>query len=219
MKFPQRAKAILQGVNSGLKTYKPIIDALGVTVGIGMVILTWNTIRITQKSLELSQKQYSDIQVPVWDWDIKDSLSMVTLKSTSANIRVQIAEAYFPKSLFERSSISTLSQPDFNFHLSTFREKISDLFRESSRYDSSTPQMLYGNLFPFGLDVNYIQYGESRSVRGIFGIQYTIVQEVDSPRIIINGIIFQNYIDSNQDLRREVDKLYSDYYESHSQRR
>ncbi|MGL5895353.1 MAG: hypothetical protein ACRCZM_12195, partial [Bacteroidales bacterium] len=88
MKFPQRAKAILQGVNSGLKTYKPIIDTLGVTVGIGMVILTCNTIRVTQKSLELSQKQYSDIQVPVWDWDIKDSLSMVTLKSTSANIRV-----------------------------------------------------------------------------------------------------------------------------------
>ncbi|MGL4993933.1 MAG: hypothetical protein ACRC6R_07420 [Bacteroidales bacterium] len=213
MKIRVNLKKVVERINSVLKNNKPIIDTIGVFVGVGMVLLTWNTIRITQKTLDLSLKQYSDRQVPVWDWETSDTLSMVTLRSTTTEIRVQVAQANFPQPLFESFSSIVLSQPDFNLNLSLFREKITQLYMNSANYDPSRPTTLYGNLFPFGLEVNYIQYGEARSVRGIFGIQYTIVQEQQIPHIVINGVIFQNYIDTNQNLTKEVDKLYRDYYE------
>ena len=198
---------ILEKINACLGKNKPLIETIGIIGGVFVLILTLHSTMLTRHSLELALKQDKDNQLPVWDWEINDSLSFVILHSTNPNIKIQMADAYFPKEIFGNSAEWALNQPDYKLHLNAFKSIIANAIRQKFKYDEDYVIIGDRGFFPLGLEINYIQYGTARNVKGIFAIQFTMIRSEEFPTIQIDGILFDHYLSSKQNLKETIDKL------------
>lgn len=197
----------LNKINKFTERYQSLIQAIGILSAVIILGLTTYTTWLSHDSLELARQQEFNKQLPIWDWVINDSTSVVKLKPFNSDIKVQYADAYFSKIIYGDTPRWPLNQPDFQLHLTMFKYYMAEEFKKIHSYNPDFSSFSERNTFPFGLQVNYIQYGIAKTVKGIFVIQYTVVRTGEQPTIIIDGVLFDKYLSENENFENTIESL------------
>jgi hypothetical protein len=194
-------RSVLKRINASVIEYQPLIQTAGILAGIVILCLTWWTASVSNRALILSLQQEANKQLPIWDFEVKDSLEIIRLKPFSPDIKIQFANAYFSKKVFD-SLDWPLDPPSFELHLTVFKYDVGQLFRKNFAYSKDHFSILPRGGAPVLMEINYIQYGEARTVYGLFVIQYMIVDGRYEPKINLQGLIFIGYYDKQGGLEK-----------------
>jgi hypothetical protein len=207
-------KIILKKLNMFCDNYQPTLQAMGIAVGLYLIYLTYQSVEISNKQLLLALKQESQKALPIWNFEINDSLSIAKMHSFSQDVKLEIATAHFSKDLFYKSSTTlNIDSPDFNFHLNSVKSYLEELVLANSTYKDSITSLSERNEFPVGIETSYIQYGQLKTTKTIFVIQYTWVRNNEyTAEILINGIRFMKYLAANETLDEELDMIITENY-------
>lgn len=199
-------KLIIQ-LNKICKQYKPLIETIGIVIALLILFLTFRSTSISNKLLKLSQQQEYNKQLPIWDFEIIDSLNLVKLKPYSSDIKIQTATAFFSKKLFGENNKWPIDQPNHFLYLTMFKYNVAEQFKKHVKPNTNYYQISDRNTMPVGLIINYIQYGQQRVVYVLFGIQYLVLRNGDGePKITIKGVLFDEYLNEKK-LMQSVDSI------------
>jgi hypothetical protein len=203
-----------KSLNRFCDNYQPTLQAMGIVVGLYLIYLTYQSVEISNKQLQLALKQESQKVLPIWNFEINDSLSLAKMHSFSQDVKLEIATAHFPKDLFYKSSTTlNIDSPDFNFHLNSVKSYLEELVLANSTYKDSIISLSMRNELPVGIETSYVQYGQLKNTKSIFVIQYTWVRSNEyTAEITINGIRFMKYLAANENLDNELDKIIAKNY-------
>jgi hypothetical protein len=193
----------LVALNSWLDARKAVLEALGIFVGIGLLVFTaWYTY-VTQASLRLAQRQFLDQQIPVWDFAVDNNDETIQLRAASPGVRLELATATYPEIVKSYMGLSwPLDPPEHKWHVTMLRSYLRQFFDEHFPYQEGFATVGERGGFPVCLDVSYTQFGESRRVRGIFDVQYTAVRTTRSDtKIELNDVHFVLYLPIQADLQ------------------
>lgn len=199
-------------INTFVKDYQAFIQTIGIIVAVGALWCTSYSTRLSYKALKLATQQEYNKQLPIWSWNIIDSISVVELRPFNPDIKLQIADAIFPINLFKDDSKWPINQPDFKLHLTMFKYHIAKILREKNSYESDKVYIKDRGFIPFGLKINYIQYGVQREIFGLFSIQFTYIISSGEPKISIDGIMFNKYLNKHERPEEVVNKLTEDIF-------
>lgn len=207
-------KIIPKKINMFCDNYQPTLQAMGIAVGLYLIYLTYQSVEISNKQLLLALKQESQKALPIWNFEINDSLSVAKMHSFSQDVKLEIATAHFSKDLFYKGSTTlNIDSPDFNFHLNSVKSYLEELVLANSTYKDSITSLSERNELPVGIETSYIQYGQLKTTKTIFVIQYTWVRSNEyTAEIIINGIRFMKYLATTENLDQELDKIIKKNY-------
>lgn len=197
----------LSDLNEFCKEFQPLFQTIGISSAVVVLLLTLYSTVISRKSLNLLLQQEQNKQIPIWRWNIDDSISTVSLEPHNPDIVIQNADAYFQKELFEGQQNWSLISPNHVLHLKVFKSVAADLFKKKNEYNPDFNTYSERNSIPFGLEVNYIQYGTVRIIKGIFAIQYDVLRVSKEPVIRIRGVVFLRYLEPTESLRRELELI------------
>jgi hypothetical protein len=192
-------KKVFTEANSFCKTYQHLIQAIGIFVGLYLIFLTY-------QQLQLAKQQEYQKQLPMWEFDIIDSLSTARLRPFSQDIKLEEATAYLPDKYFGKDNRTFLDQPNFELYLTTFKDTLSKLI--SANYDNSSLGLRIH--FPIGIKISYVQFGEMRTAEAIFAIHFRWWKISDSTTIELHGIKFVKYISSGEKLMTMLNKFSSE---------
>lgn len=201
-------------LNQFCDNYQPTLQAMGIAVGLYLIYLTYQSVAISNKQLQLALKQESQKVLPIWNFEINDSLSLAKMHSFSQDVKLEIATAHFSKDLFRKTStVLNIDSPDFNFHLNSVKSYLEELVLANSTYKDSIISLSMRNELPVGIDISYVQYGQLKNTKIIFVIQYAWVRSNEyRAKITINGFRFMKYLTANENLDDELDKIIAENY-------
>ena len=192
------------------KRFSSLIQTLGILSGIVILILTyWSTI-ISQQNLQLSISQYNRNQLPIREFVMDDSLKTATMKPFTEGVKIQWANAIYPETLMD-STIWEIDPPKFELNLWLFSELMVEQFEEIVEWKDGYFQIGSRNTYPVGIEINYVQYGQSRIVKGIFAIEFQVYRsEKNNTKVVLKGIHFDRYLNSDEILLTQLNNLISD---------
>ncbi|MEL1253786.1 hypothetical protein AAEO57_08365 [Flavobacterium sp. DGU38] len=207
-------KNLIKDLNSICTSYKPLLETIGIIVGLYLIYLTYVSVEISNEQLKITQKQEYQKQLPIWQFEIDDSLSIAKLKPFSQDVKLEQATGYFPKNLFFKNSNKwEIDQPNFELHLTMFKAYAEQLIERNMVFKDSTVSVAMRNNFPIGIDLNYVQFGELKETQAIFAIQYSwVASSKYDIKIHLDGIKFTKYIYNNENLMDELEKISKDVY-------
>ncbi|HVS90610.1 MAG TPA: hypothetical protein VHE59_01165 [Mucilaginibacter sp.] len=202
----------MKSINNFCKTYKPLIETIGILIALVLLVFTfWSTL-ISRDILRLSQQQEFNKQLPIWDFAVNDTSDIISVKPFSPDVKIQIANAYFPSKIF-RQKQWPIDPPDFKLYLLMFKFDIAALFKNTFPYDKNVIDIAPRGAAPVLLEINYIQYGESRTVWGLFEIQYLIERSSLEPKVQLKGMFFLKYCNKQEGLN-ELESLAESFSKS-----
>ncbi|PBI86090.1 hypothetical protein BSF41_35740 [Flavobacterium sp. ACN2] len=202
-------KKNIKKLNKICDNYQPTIQAIGIIVGLYIIYLTYKSVEISNYQLQLSLKQESQKELPIWHFEINDSTSIAKMKPFTEDVKLEIATAYFSEKLFfKKSNKWNIDGPDFNFHMTMLKAYLEKLVLANSTHKDSIVSISDRNMIPVGIEVSYIQYGQVKTANAIFAIQYTWIRNDEySVDIKIDGIRFMRYLYGNENMIQELDKI------------
>ena len=202
-------KSILNKTNSFCKSYQHLIQAIGILVGLYLLFLTYVSINISNEQLRLSKQQEYQKQLPMWQFDIADSLSVARLRPFSQDVKLEEATAYFPDLYFKKDNEFFIDQPNFELHLTIFKDYVEKLV--SANYSDSIVSVGIRSHFPIGIKMSYVQFGELRTVEAVFAIHFLWIRFSESSiKIQVQGIKFVKYIIPGEKLMPVLNKFSRD---------
>lgn len=206
--------AIFIKVNKICDNYQPLLQAMGIVVGLYLLYLTYQSVEISNNQLQLALKQDSQKELPIWKFEINDSLSYAQMLPFSPEVKLEMATAYFPKNLFfKNSTIWNIDSPEYKFHLITLKSYLEKMVLANSTYKDSVISLASRNDIPVGIETSYVQYGQLKNAKAIFDIQYTWVRSNEyTADITINGIRFKKYLVRNENLDAELETIVTENY-------
>ncbi|VXB58204.1 conserved hypothetical protein [Flavobacterium sp. 9AF] len=208
-------------INSICDTYQPLLQSIGFMLGLYLIFSTYQSINISNEQLKIAyeelniiKKQEIQKQLPIWEFEVNDSLSFAHLKPFSPDVKLEQATAYFSKKLFYNKLTKwKIDQPKFNLNLSAFKSYATKFILENTKYSDSTLSVGMRNDFPIGLEISYVQFGELKNIYAIFTIQYTSVRTSKNyVSIHLDGIRFNRYIYNDENLISELDQIIENNY-------
>ena len=214
-------KNTINNINTSCEKYQPLLQSMGVIVGLYLIYSTYQSINISNKQLEISneelqiiRKQEVQKQLPIWEFKVNDSLSLATLNPFTPDVKLEQATAFFSeKHFFEKLTIWKIDQPKFNLNLNIFKSYAEYFILKNTKYIDSTLTVGMRNEFPVGIDINYVQFGELKNIKAIFTIQYTSLRTSEKyVKIKIDGIRFNRYIYKGENLMNELDEIIKNNY-------
>ena len=214
-------KNTINNINTSCEKYQPLLQSMGVIVGLYLIYSTYQSINISNKQLEISneelqiiRKQEVQKQLPIWEFKVNDSLSLATLNPFTPDVKLEQATAFFSeKHFFEKLTIWKIDQPKFNLNLNVFKSYAEYFILKNTKYIDSTLTVGMRNEFPVGIDINYVQFGELKNIKAIFTIQYTSLRTSEKyVKIKIDGIRFNRYIYKGENLMNELDEIIKNNY-------
>lgn len=213
-KIKKLTKKSIKQLNKICNKYQPTLQAIGIVVGLYLIYLTYQSVQISNNQLQLSLKQESQRELPIWNFEINDSLSLAKMRPFTSDVKLEIATAHFSQDLFFKNSTEwNIDAPNFNFHLTVLKSYLEQLVLANSKHNDSIVSIADRNMIPVGIETTYIQYGQVRNANAIFAIQYTWVRSNKySADITIDGIRFMKYLHSNENLNQELDKIIKENY-------
>ena len=206
---------IIDYINDICKKYQPLIRSLSVFVGLYIIYLTYSTVKISNdqlmisaEQLKISQIQEIQKQLPIWEFDVNDTLSIATLSPFSPDVKLEQATAYFSNKIsFNNSNKLKIDPPSFNLNLKDFKSFIKKQVLETTQYSDSTLSVATRLDFPLGIEFNYVQFGELKSKNAIFVIQYTSIRTSEHyVDVKIDGVKFNRYLYEGENFMNELDK-------------
>lgn len=191
--------------------YKPSIETIGVFAGLAILIFTAISVTISLESLKMSRQQEEDRLRPIWDFEIVtlNSYYFLKIKPYTNDIKIQNAESYFSEVFIDDFSNNwPIVSPDFLLPLSEVKDTITAKINRNLKEEPSNVFNLYLKLtekIPFGISIEYIQYGKVKTVHGIFNLQYSYMKEgTTDGNYTINGVLFDKYVSSRKELEKKV---------------
>ena len=208
-------KKFLYRINTICDKYQPLLQTSGIIVGLYLIFLTYSSVKISNdqllissEQLKISQNQEIQKQMPIWQFDVNDSLSFATLSPFSPDVKLEQATAYFSNNqFFDNSKRLKIDQPNFNLNLKQFKSFTEKMVLKNTKYSDSTLSVAMRNDFPVGIEINYVQFGELKSINAIFVIQYTSVRTSEKyVHVKVDGVKFNRYLYKGENLMDELDK-------------
>ncbi len=200
------SKSIFEKINESCQKYLPTIEVLGIIAGIAILGLTYWSTLISRDLLSITIQQEQNKILPIWDWKIIDDDDKVQIFPFQEGIKIQRANAYLPKKLMDDNVDWDINPPEFYLHLNMLKSAIEDYVMENMDYNSDKIAISTQNAIPFGVVIDYIQYGRTRRIHGVYALQFTMMRTEMRPDINIDGVIFEEYV-SEKELKKRVDKL------------
>jgi len=192
-------KNVFTEANSFCKSYQHLIQAIGILVGLYLIFLTY-------QQLQLAKQQEYQKQLPMWEFDITDSLSIAKLRPFSQDVKLEEATAFLPDKYFKKDNEFYLDQPNFELYLTMFKDSLGKLI--SANYNNMSVGIR--THFPIGIKMSYVQFGELRTVEAIFAIHFRWWKFSDSTTIELHGIKFVKYISRGEKLMHLLNKFSSE---------
>ncbi len=220
-KIVRFVKIFIDYLNSICDKYQPLLQSIGFLFGLYLIYSTYQSINISNEQLKIAyeelniiKKQEIQKQLPIWQFNVNDTLSIATLSSFSPDVKLEQATAYFSKKLFfDEQTRWKIDQPKFNLKLKVFKKYAEQFILKNTKYSDSTISVGMRNDFPIGIEINYVQFGELKNIYAIFTIQYTSVRtSKDYVKIHIDGVRFNRYIYKDEELLNELDKIIDNNY-------
>ncbi len=200
------SKSIFESINEFCQKYRPTIEVFGILTGIAILGLTYWSTLISRDLLSITIQQEQNKILPIWDWKIIDDDDKVQIFPFQEGIKIQRASAYLPKKLMDDNVDWDINPPEFYLHLNMLKSAIEDYVMENMDYNSDKIAISTQNAIPFGVVIDYIQYGTTRRIHGVYALQFTMMRTEMRPDINIDGVIFEEYV-SEKELKKRVDKL------------
>lgn len=196
---------IIEILNNGCKKYKDLVQTIGIITAIVVVFFTWENTIISKKLLEITQRQEDNKEYPILEFHIIDSLSEIKISAINEDIRIQRIRAFFPKNIFNKNDEEwIIEHPDLTLHLTVFKYRMAEIADKNIHNDFNT--IVIGDfMFPVGFEINYIQYGKSKVINGLYVIE-GMVQKNTYSKILLKGILFDHY-STEKEIKIELDTL------------
>ncbi len=207
-------KSIFIKLNLLSEKFQHLIQTVGIVVGLYLIYLTYFSVKISNEQLKISQRQEYQKQLPIWQFDIIDSEAVARLRPFSQEVKLEQATGYFPSKLFfKKSTVWEIDPPNFDLHLTLFKLYMGNLIKENFAYTDSMISLAMRNSFPVGIEFSYVQFGESKSVKAIFAIQYGWIRvSQEDVKIELKGVQFMRYLSQKEILMEELNKIIDENY-------
>lgn len=196
---------IIEILNNWCKKFKDLVQTIGIITAIVIVFFTWENTIISKKLLEITQRQEDNKEYPILEFHIIDSLSEIKISTINEDIRIQRIRAFFPKIIFNKNDEEwIIEHPDLTLHLTVFKNRMAEIADKNIHNDFNT--IVIGDfMFPVGFEINYIQYGKSKVINGLYVIE-GMVQKNTYSKILLKGILFDHY-STEKEIKIELDTL------------
>ena len=195
-------------LNDDLEKYKTLIEIAGIIVAIGLLFFTAWTTNITQKNLELNQHQFLQQQMPILDFNIDNDNNTIELKLLASGFVFQQANVIYPTNIFDGQISRAVDPPDNKWHIFTLRQFLEKLYLDqNSNFKPEYYEIGNRYGFPVCIEFRYTHLGESKFVRGLYWVQFSVVRvEENEPNITFKAVHFIRYLNQNEDAQFELDK-------------
>lgn len=196
---------IIERLNYWCKRYKDLIQTIGIITAIVVVFFTWENTIISKKLLKITQEQQDNKEYPILEFHVIDSLDQIRISAINEDIRIQRIRAFFPKNIFNKDDDEwIIEHPALTLYLAVFKYKLAEIAEENIYNDSNT--VVIGDFgFPVGFEINYIQYGKSKVINGLYVIE-GVVQKNTYSKILLKGILFDHY-STEKEIKIELENL------------
>lgn len=204
----------LKKLNDILDEYKTLIETLGIFVAIALLFFTALTTNISQRNLEINQHQFLQQQMPILDFNIDNSNSTIELKPLTSGFVFEQANVIYPQNIFDGDVNRPVDPPDNKWHVYTLRYFLEKLYLEQHG-NLKTGYVEYGTryAFPVCIELTYTHFGESKRIRGLYWVQFSVVRiEENEPNINFQAVHFIRYLDVNEDIQIELDKKIEEFW-------
>ena len=100
-------KKVLLQINSFCEKFQPLLQTIGFIFGLYLIYSTYQSMNISNEQLKIAyeelnitKKQEIQKQLPIWQFEVNDTLSIATLSPFSPDVKLEQATAHFSKKLF-----------------------------------------------------------------------------------------------------------------------
>jgi hypothetical protein len=213
----EQSKSIAPGrlhrLNAWLKEHKAIIDTLGITTGLLLLVVTAWYAHLTQAALKLSETQYVQQQTPVWDFAVDNKAETIQVRSATQGIRLEQGDVTYPQAVKEFMDINwPIDPPNHLWAVMMLRAYLKQRFEESVPYDEKYVVVgdRYG--FPVCIEFSYTHFGESRRVKGLFSVEFMAARTRRwNTDIELKDVHFLYYVPADSNVQSELGKLWKEW--------
>ena len=205
---PANKQNLLTFLNDICFKFKPLIETIGICLGILVLVLTfWNTL-ISKDLLKLNQQQEENKTLPIWDFEVTytDSIPFLKLRPYTNEIKIQKATSTIADTLVGKFDAEMkLTQPDYLLPISLVLDSITKRLDRNLKADAYVMTFLQDASIPFGLTIEYIQFGKVKTVNGLFALQYRYNKDgLNKTKVEIIGVLFNEYVPNRLLLEKKV---------------
>lgn len=188
-----------------------ILPLLPILIAAISLLVSIRSCYTSNKSLRISEQQYFDKFKTIWTSVYNKEKETIQIKPTNPNIIIQEATAYYPELISEIKW--PIDPPDYKLYLTVPIVGIQKLVNRKAPSKSGYVQVLGNSKIPIIIESRYTFNGDNFYDLSLYTLEYYATIDEDSfssPHIIINGLIFQERLDTQTDIKKILRELWSE---------
>ena len=189
---------------------KDFFSAITIIVSIIAIIISIRSCQVANKSLELSQKQYSDKFKTIWKFEYLEQKQVFKIEPTNKDVILQKGIVFYPDTISKYDW--EIRFPESYLHVTSPKSNIETFVSALVQPKKDHSIILDNGKIPVILETYYSLNGDNFHEVSLYMLQY--MAQVDDnpyslPTISILGLTFAERLDVNIDKKGFLEELWN----------